>query len=90
MVALGRKTASEKLASFLGQIGKHLDPTVAQDERMAFELPLTRAEIADFLGLTIGTVSRELSKLKRDGIIEIKSRRQIEIIDRQRLQQKSG
>ncbi|RVD62971.1 winged helix-turn-helix transcriptional regulator, partial [Mesorhizobium sp. M4A.F.Ca.ET.029.04.2.1] len=69
----------------------HLDPMVAQDDRtLAFELPLTRAEIADFLGLTIGTVSRELSRLKRDGIIEIRSRRQIEIIDRQRLQQRSG
>ncbi|MDX8538977.1 Crp/Fnr family transcriptional regulator [Mesorhizobium abyssinicae] len=91
MVALGRKTASEKLASFLGQIGRYLDPMVAQDDRtLAFELPLTRAEIADFLGLTIGTVSRELSRLKRDGIIEIRSRRKIEIIDRQRLQQRSG
>lgn len=91
MVALGRKTASEKVASFLGQIGRHLDPTVAGDPRgMAFELPLTRAEIADFLGLTIGTVSRELSKLKRDKVIDVGPHREIEIIDPQALEHRAG
>ncbi len=91
MVALGRKTASEKVASFLDQIGRHLDPTVESGTHIVtFKLPLTRSEIADFLGLTIGTVSREISKLKRDKVIEIKSYRRIEIIDSLRLQLRSG
>jgi CRP/FNR family transcriptional regulator len=54
MVTLGRKTASEKVASFLYLIATHLDP--ASGSRRAFDLPLTRADIADFLGLTIETV----------------------------------
>jgi CRP/FNR family transcriptional regulator len=91
MLALGRKTASEKVASFLSQIGRHLDPIVESDVPvMAFELPLTRSEIADFLGLTIGTVSRELSKLRRDKVIDIKSHRRIEILDSLRLLKRSG
>lgn len=91
MVALGRKTASERIANFLVQIGGHLNPTVSRDAKViAFELSLTRSEIADFLGLTIGTVSRELSKLKREGVIAIKSHRRIEITDSIGLRQRSG
>jgi CRP/FNR family transcriptional regulator len=37
-------------------------------------LPLTRAEIADFLGLIIETISRQLTKLKADNVIQIESR----------------
>ena len=54
MVTLGQKTASEKLASFLLLIARHIDPTVPADAgSVAFDLPLTRGDIADFLGLTI-------------------------------------
>jgi CRP/FNR family transcriptional regulator len=91
MVALGRKTASEKVASFIGHIARHLDPTVEPgDATVSFELPLTRSEIGDFLGLTIGTVSRELTKLKREKVIAIRSHRGIDILDYARLQQRAG
>jgi CRP/FNR family transcriptional regulator len=78
MVTLGRKTAAEKVASFLLLIATHLDPEAEGDSRR-FDLPLSRADIADFLGLTIETVSRQLSRLKADGIISIAANRHIEV-----------
>jgi CRP/FNR family transcriptional regulator len=78
MVTLGRKTAAEKVASFLLLIATHLDPEAEGDSRR-FDLPLSRADIADFLGLTIETVSRQLSRLKSDGIISIVANRHIEV-----------
>jgi len=77
MVTLGRKNAAEKVASFLFLIATHLDP--AAGPKRSFELPLTRADIADFLGLTIETVSRQLSKLRADSIITITNNRQVEV-----------
>ncbi|CAN7382551.1 helix-turn-helix domain-containing protein [Rhizobium sp. LjRoot258] len=78
MVTLGRKTAAEKVASFLLLIATHLDPEATGDRRQ-FDLPLSRADIADFLGLTIETVSRQMSKLKADGIIGIVANRHIDV-----------
>ncbi|MDP9810224.1 CRP/FNR family transcriptional regulator [Rhizobium tibeticum] len=78
MVTLGRKTAAEKVASFLLLIATHLDPEATGDRRQ-FDLPLSRADIADFLGLTIETVSRQMSKLKAEGIIGIVANRHIHV-----------
>ena len=59
-------------------IATQLDPTIASDQRRrAFGLPLTRGEMADFLGLTIETVSRQLSRLRKDGIIDIEQVRRL-------------
>lgn len=81
MLTLGRKTASEKVASFLYLIARHIDPDVdASTGPIHFELPLKRADIADFLGLTIETVSRQLTKLRNSGVIKIENNRTI-IID---------
>jgi CRP/FNR family transcriptional regulator len=81
MVTLGRKTAQEKVASFLHLIATHADPTAGDDGPVQFELPLTRADIADFLGLTIETVSRQLTKLRQMGVIAISNNRHVEIGD---------
>ncbi|MDM9628737.1 Crp/Fnr family transcriptional regulator [Rhizobium sp. S152] len=89
MVTLGRKTAAEKVASFLMLIATHLEPE-ADGERRAFDLPLSRAEIADFLGLTIETVSRQLSKLKADSVIAITASRHIEVPKLSKLQMRCG
>ena len=66
---LGRKSALEKVASFLivllDRVGKK------NDCKTCFTLPMSRSDIADFLGLTIETVSRTLTKLRKDGIIEL-------------------
>ena len=71
MVLLGRKTALERVASFL------LDLPAQDPARPGpvdhIRLPMTRSEIADYLGLTIETVSRVLTRLKTDGVIRLVS-----------------
>lgn len=91
MVTLGRKTAAEKVASFLLLIARNIDPSAAPGrESAAFELPLTRADIADFLGLTIETVSRQFTRLRTDGIIEVENNRHVTVPSMARLQARSG
>jgi CRP/FNR family transcriptional regulator, anaerobic regulatory protein len=91
MVTLGRKTAGEKIASFLLLIARNIDPTADPDRRGAsFTLPLTRADIADFLGLTIETVSRQMTKLRTDGVIEIENNRDVRVADLARLAARAG
>jgi CRP/FNR family transcriptional regulator len=86
MVTLGRKTAAEKVASFLWLIATHSDPEAAQVKgAVVFDLPLTRSDIADFLGLTIETVSRQLTKLRKDGVIQIENNRHVSVPDVARL-----
>lgn len=91
MVTLGRKTAAEKIASFLLLIARNIDPKAAAADRPAsFDLPLTRSDIADFLGLTIETVSRQLTKLRIDGIIRIENNRRVTIENASRLTSRAG
>jgi CRP/FNR family nitrogen fixation transcriptional regulator len=65
MVLLGRKTAQEKIATFLLDIAKRLPGG------NRFDLPMQRSDIADHLGLTIETVSRTLTQFARDGVIKL-------------------
>lgn len=91
MVTLGRKSAAEKVASFLLLIARNIDPAADPDREVAeFELPLTRADIADYLGLTIETVSRQLTKLRADGVIDIRNNRHIIVPNLVRLEKRSG
>lgn len=91
MVTLGRKTAAEKVASFLLLIARNIDPSIAAGAKTAeFELPLTRADIADFLGLTIETVSRQLTRLRTDGVISIENNRNVTVPDLARLAARGG
>lgn len=91
MVTLGRKTAAEKVASFLLLIARHIDPTADPDRKAAaFDLPLTRADIADFLGLTIETVSRQITKLRTGGVIQVENNRHIVVPDLARLAARAG
>ncbi|WP_127904402.1 helix-turn-helix domain-containing protein [Solirhodobacter olei] len=73
MLVLGRQCAAERLASFL------LDMAKRQRGRRCVELSMSRADIADYLGLTVETVSRGLGKLQKDGVILLHSARCIEI-----------
>ncbi|MHA6691461.1 Crp/Fnr family transcriptional regulator [Devosia sp. A449] len=88
MVTLGRKSAAEKVASFLYLIASHTEPAAAT--LMTFDLPLSRADIGDFLGLTIETVSRQMSKLKADGVIEVENYRHVSVPDMARLRVRCG
>lgn len=82
MLTLGRKTAEEKVASFLKLIATSIDPERDPDQRtITFELSLTRSATADFLGLTIETVSRQMTKLRRKGIIQIEKSQCITVND---------
>ncbi|ARC87609.1 transcriptional regulator FnrL [Rhodovulum sp. MB263] len=83
MLLLGRKTAREKIASLLAIIARRdavlrLGPTRG---RIVFDLPLTREAMADYLGLTLETVSRQISALKRDGVIVLEGKRHVTVPD---------
>ena len=89
MLVLGRMTAKEKVASFLSLIADHIDPEHDGDS-VTFELPLSRAEIADYLGLTIETVSRQFTALRKEGLIEIEGNRHIVVPSREDLKDATG
>jgi CRP/FNR family transcriptional regulator, nitrogen fixation regulation protein len=81
MLLLGRKTSLERVAAFL----------IEMDRRLAaagvLALPMCRRDIADYLGLTLETVSRALSRLYKLGILGFigNNQRQIVLLDRQQL-----
>jgi CRP/FNR family nitrogen fixation transcriptional regulator len=79
MLLLGRKTAMERVATFLLEMDRRL----AKAGMMA--LPMCRRDIGDYLGLTLETVSRALSQLNDEGILVFSSARQIVLRNRQRL-----
>jgi len=94
MLLLGRKSASEKVASFLLEMaerlimpGCHPEPEQPLAE---VTLPLSRQQIADVLGLTIETVSRQFTRLKAEGIIDLPSRRDVAILDHDALVAEAG
>ncbi len=92
MLILGRKTAREKIASLLTIIAQReaaLTQTAPQNGS-SFELPLTRESMADYLGLTLETVSRQMSALKRDKVIELQGKRKVIIPDFEALMLETG
>jgi CRP/FNR family nitrogen fixation transcriptional regulator len=76
MVLLGRSSAQERVASFLVQMSKR-----SRDDA-DFDLPMSRQDIADYLGLTIETVSRTFSQMERKAFIELPSSRNVRIKNR--------
>lgn len=92
MLLLGRKTAREKIASLLAIIGRR-DAALrlrSAGNDLTFDLPLTREAMADYLGLTLETVSRQISALRRDGIILLEGKRHVTIPDFDRLLEEAG
>ena len=82
MLLLGRKTATEKVASFLLLMAEQ-----HEGDGIEVDLPMTRSDIADYLGLTIETISRTLTKLKQDGLIALPTPNRLKIRDRYQLQE---
>ncbi|MEM9855299.1 MAG: helix-turn-helix domain-containing protein [Pseudomonadota bacterium] len=89
MVLLGRKTAQERVATFLLHAADKMANHGCQPSAQ-FDLPLGRADIADHIGLTIETVSRQITKLRKDGIIAMQGARTITALDRETLVDRAG
>lgn len=95
MLLLGRKSADEKMASFLLEMSDRLGVRDCQDPEAGepaplFTLPFGRQQIADILGLTIETTSRQLTKMRADGLLDLPSRREIVINDRAAMEMMAG
>jgi CRP/FNR family nitrogen fixation transcriptional regulator len=84
MLLLGRKNAQERIAAFLIELAQRMSSTAD------LKLPMSRQDIADYLGLTIETVSRTLTQLERDGLISIPVSRQIVLRNRAALGEMHG
>jgi CRP/FNR family transcriptional regulator len=79
MVLLGQKNAEERVASFLLEGGQRVSST--KTGPIIFDLPITRLDMADYLGLTIETVCRALTKLKQANLVSLKGRHRITLHD---------
>ncbi len=92
LLLLGRKTAREKIASLLTFIARRQHEKTADllGIEINFELPLTREAMADYLGLTLETVSRQISALKREGIITVEKNRNVSVPDIELLYRETG
>ncbi|MEM7067428.1 MAG: Crp/Fnr family transcriptional regulator [Pseudomonadota bacterium] len=87
MLTLGRKNALEKVASFISMLVSHIDPDhIGETSQIEITLPLKRADIADFLGLTIETVSRQVTNLRKKGVISVTDRKSILVTDTHQLE----
>ncbi len=89
MLLLGRKTAREKVISLLLMFAGRLSETGCAagktSNRLEFALPLSRSDIADYLGLTLETVSRQFRVLKSEELIRLHGSRGVTILDLDRL-----
>jgi CRP/FNR family transcriptional regulator len=92
MLLLGRKTAREKIASFLCILARREAALHMKSvgQAITIELPLTREELADYLGLTLETVSRQISALRREGVLDLVGKRGISVPDFDALQDIAG
>lgn len=87
MLTLTQRDARQRVAGFIYRIGHRQTPCATSTR---IELPLSRAEIAGYLGLTIETISRQLSALKRDGLISIERKTRITVFDMGKLATAAG
>jgi len=79
LLLLGRKNALERLAAFLMEMARRSDSSDVLD------LAMPRHDIADYLGLTLETVSRMFAELKEAGIIRLESARRVHLVDMAKL-----
>lgn len=84
MMMIARKSARERVAAFLVQIADE------QRRTTNLSLAMSRQDIADYLGLTIETVCRSLTELKKEGVIVMSAARVFTIVDRSRLEAVAG
>jgi CRP/FNR family transcriptional regulator len=92
MLLLGRKSARERIATLLYLIATRSRSLgdVGDQANFTFELPLTRETLADYLGLTIETVSRQFTGLRKDKVIDLEGQRQVRVPDFPKLYAETG
>ena len=83
MLLLGRKTMMERVCTFLVGLLKRVEEMKGPVDRLT--IPMLRSEIAEYLGVTMETVSRSFSRLQRDGLIAIEHTNEFRILDRSEL-----
>ena len=83
LLLLGRKSADEKIASFLLTLAERLGARGAA--RDVVRLPMSRQDMADYLGLTIETVSRTLTRLRHQGLIALPTPQRVVLLRPDRL-----
>lgn len=79
LLCVASKSAEAKMASFLSALARR--NADAGEDPMLIQLPMTRVDIGDYLGLTIETVSRTLSKFKRAGLISLPRTSLVVVLD---------
>ncbi|MBX6323264.1 MAG: helix-turn-helix domain-containing protein, partial [Rhodospirillaceae bacterium] len=79
MLLLGRKTAPERVASFLLRLAERGRPGGGEARRVS--LPMSRADIADYLGLTPETVCRVLTRMRQCGVIKLTNAQTVDLLD---------
>lgn len=77
---MGQKTAHQRIAHFLLDMKHRLSHGTN-----TFHLPMSRQDIADYLGMSLETASRGFSKLKKEGLIDIESNYQITVLEMEQL-----
>jgi CRP/FNR family transcriptional regulator len=89
MLLLGRKSAEERVATFILMLAEREVNSIrhgaGRPNAVTIELPLTRAEIGDYLGLTLETVSRQFSRLREMGVLNLDDHRRVHVPDVARL-----
>ena len=84
---LGRKSAVEKVASFLCVLTERVGEDLGQYKQVI--LPMSRTDIADFLGLTTETISRTLTQLRKNNIIAIDNIHTVVVLQPQSLREQA-
>ncbi len=87
ITTLTKKSASEKIATFLVMLA---DDQNREGSDFVLRLPMSRQDIADYLGLSIETVSRRLTALKSQGVIELPDRNSVHVVDFSQLSASAG
>jgi CRP/FNR family transcriptional regulator len=82
MLITGQRSATERVASFLLDFSRRC----ARNGPCEVELPMTRGDIGDFLGLTIETVSRTFTKLRMLGVIDLPQSNRVRLVDIRQLE----
>ena len=87
-VGLGRKNAQERLASFLVGMAERIGSR--EDGSTILDLPMSRRDIGDSLGLTIETISRQFGELRKSGLVQTVGRCRVELCDLAELAKRAG